>query len=234
MMDAPQSRFGSKKGAGSCKCGGKCGPCKSKTKTEKDETASDEPDGDRDDNNGMSPSLTVNRPMPSIMTDAMDTSFYREDAPTCKSGNKPCGNRCIPSEYDCSLSQSIRKRHMGYVKNNIGANVAGLGTAGLALGASKATGKKRAALAAASAVSGLGAAAMGGRATYHAMKYGANQLAQAENEKSGFRKGLRKVVGYGNLGNLVEPDGPATDKKKKGRGDSIWASGFEHELSESF
>lgn len=134
MMDAPQARFGSKKGAGSCKCGGKCGPCKSKTKAEKDETTSDEPDGDRDDNNGMSPSLTVNRPMPSIMTDAMDTHFYREDyIPACTPGNKPCGKRCIPQDQDCASSFEKKGKRRAVSSAVMAAGALGAGVAGVHL-----------------------------------------------------------------------------------------------------
>lgn len=118
MCDSPQIRLGSKKAPGGCKCGGKCGPCKAKAKKagameESMESEADEPDDDRDDSYSRSV----------VVTDSM--TAFRFDQPNCKPGNKVCGGRCIPQEYDCegSLRRKAQGRFMGAV---------GLGAGGVA------------------------------------------------------------------------------------------------------
>lgn len=208
MMDSPQARFGSKKGPGGCKCGGKCTKCKEKAESE--ESEADEPDGDRDDSYSRV----------AIVTDSM-SGYRRFDAPSCNPGNKPCGGRCIPQENDCesTLRRKGNRRLMGG-----GALLAGAGAAGYGI-------KKI--LPAVHADKPLQEAL--GKAGYS----GTEKLKAAATTPMG-RKALGLAgatalaggLGLGAIGAGVNSYQKAR-KERQNRGDSIWASGFEHEPSES-
>lgn len=228
MMDSPQARFGSKKGPGGCKCGGKCAKCKEKAESE--ESEADEPDGDRDD----SYSRAV------IVTDSM-SGYRRFDSPTCGSGTKPCGKICIDKNYNCEIQEAASKHSSAGNRNRtigaLGGLAAAASTAGLIgshsdLGVS---GGARAALLGTALLGGGAALGLGLRARHNRKVVGSAWLAQAENEPNKENRGRMRMVGeaMGGTPEMARSRGWMKGSGAPNRKDSIWASGFENVSSES-